>query len=326
MIKKMLALCLGGYSLLATAAFDVVALGVDGGVNSNNLTSYLIRSEKQTPYLALDAGSVLPGIAKGVEKGSFAHVTPELNSTDTLQAYIFRQLIGSYFISHGHLDHVAGLIFGSQHDSKKTVYAQSDTVLTLRNHYFNWLVWPNFTDSGYGQRLGTYRLQTIRPQQRFSLGQTGLSGVMYPLSHNRYPSSMLLISEGENNFAYFGDTGPDTLEHSHKLDNIWQTLGPLIEQKKLKGIIIAISYPNEVADELLHGHLTPAWLLKELKQLQQYSGGVGSLKNLPVVISNIMPSLKQGQNIRTLIKQQLEQGNDLGVKFILMEQGDRQQF
>jgi len=326
MMKKMLALCLSGYSALAMAGFDVVALGVDGGVSDGNLTSYLIRSDKHTQYLALDAGSLLPGIAKGLQKGSFPQVTPELAAPYTPQGYVFRQLIDSYFISHAHLDHVAGLIIGSPQDNKKTIYAQADTVLTLRNHYFNWKAWPNFTDAGNGARLGTYRLQTVRPQQRVTLGLTGLSGVMYPLSHDRYSSSMLLISDREGSFAYFGDTGSDKLEQSRNLDAIWRVLGPLIEQKKLKGMIIETSYPNDVEDKSLYGHLTPAWLLKELKNLQQYIGEEGSLKDLPIVISHIKPSLKQGEDVRATIKQQLEQGNKLGVKFMVMEQGDLQQF
>ncbi|MEE4409666.1 MULTISPECIES: MBL fold metallo-hydrolase [unclassified Serratia (in: enterobacteria)] len=326
MMNKVLALCLSGYSALALAGFDVVALGVDGGVSDGNLTSYLIRSVNQPQYLALDAGSLLPGIAKGLEKGSFPQVTPELAAPYTPQGYVFRQLIGGYFISHGHLDHVAGLIIGSPEDARKNIYAQADTILTLRNHYFNWKAWPNFTDAGNGSRLGTYRLQTVRPQQRFTLGVTGLSGVMYPLSHDRYPSSMLLVSDRSGSFAYFGDTGPDALEQSRNLDTAWRALGPLIEQKKLKGMIIETSYPNGVADKNLYGHLTPAWLLKELENLARYSGGEGSLKDFPVVISHIKPSLKQGEDVRATIKQQLDQGNDLGVKFILMEQGDRQTF
>ncbi|WON76071.1 MBL fold metallo-hydrolase [Serratia sp. UGAL515B_01] len=326
MMKKILALCLGGYSAWALAGFDVVALGVDGGVSDGNLTSYLIRSDSQTQYLALDAGTLLPGIARGLEKGSFPQVTPELAAPYTPQGYIFRKLIDSYFISHGHLDHVAGLIIASPDDEKKTVYAQADTVLTLRNHYFNWKSWPNFTDAGNGTRLGTYRLQTVRPQQPVTLGLTGLSGVLYSLSHDNYSSSMLLVSDREGAFAYFGDTGPDVLEKSRNLDTIWRVLGPLIEQKKLKGMIIETSYPDRAEDQHLYGHLTPTWLLKELKNLQQYSGGEGSLKGLPVVISHIKPTLKQGEDVRAIIKQQLEQGNDLGVKFILMEQGERQQF
>lgn len=325
-MKNILAVCLSGYSALAMAGFELVALGVDGGVSDGNLTSYLIRSDKQTQYLGLDAGSVLPGIANGLEKGSFPQVTPQQAAPYTLQGYIFRQLIDSYFISHGHLDHVAGLVLGSPEDNKKTVYTQADTVLTLRNHYFNWKAWPNFTDAGNGARLGTYRLQTLRPQQRVTLGLTGLSGVMYPLSHQRYASSMLLVSDSEGSLAYFGDTGPDALEQSRNLETIWRTLGPLVAQKKLKGIIIETSYPNEVPDNQLYGHLTPRWLLKELQNLQQYSGGEGALKDLPVVISHIKPSLKQGEDVRATIKQQLAEGNRLGVKFILMEQGERQQF
>ncbi|WP_261247836.1 MBL fold metallo-hydrolase [Serratia ficaria] len=326
MMKTVLALALSGYSALAMAGFEVVALGVDGGVSDGNLTSYLIRSDGKPQYVALDAGSLLPGIAKGLEKGSFPQVPPELAAPYTPQGYVFRQLIGGYFISHGHLDHVAGLIIGAPEDNKKTVYAQADTVLTLRNHYFNWKAWPNFTDAGNGARLGTYRLQTVRPLQRFTLGVTGLSGVMYPLSHDRYPSSMLLVSDNAGAFAYFGDTGPDAVEQSRDLDAAWRALGPLIEQKKLKGMIIETSYPNGIEDKHLYGHLTPAWLLKELKNLARYSGGEGSLKDLPVVIGHIKPSLKQGEEVRATIKQQLEQGNDLGVKFILMEQGDRQTF
>lgn len=81
---------------------------------------------------------------------------------------------------------------------------------------------------------------------------------MYPLSHDRYPSSMLLISNGSEFFAYFGDTGPDKVEQSRDLDTVWRALGPLVEQKKLKGMIIETSYPNGVEDKHLYGHLTPA--------------------------------------------------------------------
>lgn len=326
MMKMVLALYLSGYCTLALAGFDVVALGADGGVSDGNLASFLIRSDDQPKYVALDAGSVLSGIAIGLEKGSFPQVTPELAAPYSPQGYVFRQLIDSYFISHGHLDHVAGLIVGSPEDVKKKIYGQADTVLTLRNHYFNWKAWPNFTDAGNGSRLGTYRLHTVRPLQRFTLGLSRLSGVMYPLSHDRYPSSMLLLTDNSGSFAYFGDTGPDVLEQSRNLDAVWRALGPLIEQKKLKGMIIETSYPNEVEDKHLYGHLTPAWLLKELKNLTQYSGGKGSLQDLPVVISHIKPSLKQGEDVRAAIKWQLEEGNDLGVKFILMAQGDRQTF
>jgi cAMP phosphodiesterase len=40
----------------------------------------------------------------------------------------------------------------------------------------------------------------------FSLGLTRLTGEMYPLSHGKSPSSMLLISSNNATFAYFGDS------------------------------------------------------------------------------------------------------------------------
>ncbi|CNG24324.1 putative 3'%2C5'-cyclic-nucleotide phosphodiesterase [Yersinia frederiksenii] len=316
----------GLFSSLATAGFEVVALGVEGGVTDGNLTSYLIRDDSQPLYLALDAGSVLPGIAKALEKGSFPDITDEMAAPLTRQGYIFRQRINSYFISHAHLDHVSGLIIGSPDDSKKTIYASADTIDVLRNYYFNWRVWPNFTDSGSGTRLGTYRMQLVRPAQSLSLGLTRLTGEMYPLSHDKSPSSMLLVSSNNNAFAYFGDTGPDEIEKSKNLDTVWRKLAEKVKQQQLKGMIIEVSYPNAASDSKLYGHMTPKWLLKELKNLEKYSGEGQPLKGLPVVISHIKPSLQQGQDVRQTIATELQAGNDMGVNFILMEQGDRQQF
>ncbi|VTR33604.1 Low-affinity cAMP phosphodiesterase [Serratia fonticola] len=221
MMKKLLALCLGGYSALAVAGFDVVALGVDGGVSDGNLTSYLIRSDKPDAVSGTGCRNAAAGDCQRAGKGQFSTGHARAGRSLHPQGYIFRQLIGGYFISHGHLDHVAGLILGSPEDSKKTVYAQADTVLTLRNHYFNWKAWPNFTDAGNGSRLGTYRLQTVRPLQRVTLGLTGLSGVMYPLSHDRYPSSMLLVADREGSFATLAIPGR-TRWSSHV---IWITPG-----------------------------------------------------------------------------------------------------
>lgn len=323
MNKHLLALMLTCWASQAMAAFDVVALGVNGGVEEGNLTSYLVRSDDQKLYLGLDAGSVMPGIRKALEKGSFPQVTAENAAPLTPQGAVFRNLIGGYFISHGHLDHLAGLIIGSPEDSKKPIYGTADTIGTLRQHYFNGRVWPNFTDSGSGLRIGTYRLNLQRPEQRFSLGLTGLDGNIYPLSHGGTSSSMILVSRNNQSFAFFGDTGPDEVEKSKNLDTVWRVLGSEIKAKRLKGLIIETSYPDDVPDSKLYGHLTPHWLLKELASLQQHAGGAGSLKDLTVIISHVKPSLKAGADPEKEIMAQLEKGNNLGVKFVRMQQGDR---
>ncbi len=323
MRNQMLALILACSASQAMAGFDVVALGVHGGVEEGNLTSYLIRSDDQKLYLGLDAGSVLPGISKALEKGAFPQVTVENSAPYTPQGAVFRDLIGGYFISHGHLDHLAGLIISSPEDSHKPLYGTADTIGTLRQHYFNGKVWPNFTDAGSGLRIGTYRLNSPRPAQRFSLGLTGLDGVIYPLSHGGTPSSMILVSRKDESFAFFGDTGPDQVEKSKHLETVWRVLGDEVKAKRLQGMIIETSYPDGVPDSKLFGHLTPEWLLKELKVFETASGGAGSLKGLTVIISHVKPSLKAGADPETEIMQQLNKGNDVGVKFVRMQQGDK---
>jgi 3',5'-cyclic-nucleotide phosphodiesterase len=322
----MLALILACSTSQAMAGFDVVALGVHGGVEEGNLTSYLIRSNDEKLYFGLDAGSVLPGISKALEKGAFPQVTVANSAPYTPQGAVFRNLIGGYFISHGHLDHLAGLIISSPEDSHKPIYGTADTIGTLRQHYFNGKVWPNFTDAGSGLRIGTYRLNAPRPAQRFSIGLTGLDGIIYPLSHGGTPSSMILLSRNNESFAYFGDTGPDQVEKAKNLEAVWRVLGDEVKARRLKGMIIETSYPDGVPDSQLFGHLTPEWLLKELKVFEIASGGTGSLKGLTVIISHVKPSLKAGVDPEAEIARQLEKGNDLGVKFVRMQQGDKMEF
>lgn len=82
------------------------------------------------------------------------------------------------------------------------------------------------------------------------------------------------------------------------------------------------SYADPRPDHLLFGHLTPSWLLKSLRELDALAGGQ-ALVGLPVVISHIKFSIKNGQLPEQQILQQLQKDNDLGVRFIVPQQGDR---
>ena len=137
---------------------------------------------------------------------------------------------------------------------------------------------------------------------------------------------MILVRKNKDYFAFFGDTGPDTVEKSTHLDTVWKTLGLKVKSKSLKGIIIEVSYQNGIADKDLFGHLTPEWLLKELQNLEKYSGGKGSLKGLNVIISHVKPTLNKNTDIRSSILGQLKNGNTLGVNFIMLDQGDSMEF
>jgi 3',5'-cyclic-nucleotide phosphodiesterase len=315
-----LQLCIG-ISAAHADGFDVVALGVKGGLDNGDLSSYLIRAQGDRRYLALDAGTLLPGIRQALRHGAFADIATD--GKDTTEGRVYRDLIAGYFISHAHLDHVAGLLIAATDDvGHKPVYALASTNEALSRDYFNWSAWPNFADRGEAPALGRYLLTDEPAGQSFKIADTALTGTIYPLSHDRVVSSMLLLKSGDDYFAYFGDTGPDALSNAHRLAAIWQVLGPLVRRHALKGLLIETSFPNDVPDKLLFGHLTPAWLLRELHALEQAAGGIGSLKGLPVLIGHIKPSLAKDRDPRALIAAQLDAGNTLGIRFVLPQQGD----
>ena len=85
-----------------------------------------------------------------------------------------------------------------------------------------------------------------------------------------------------------------------------------------------------LAEQVLHadipelGHLTPRWLLDSLRDLDKQAGG-NALKGLPVVVSHIKYSLTKEQPQKQML-QELEAGNDLGVRFVIPEQGTRWHF
>jgi len=323
MFPRILALLALGWSATAHAGFEVVALGVDGGVRDGNLTSYLLRADGDPTYLALDAGSLLPGIAQGLERGSFPEATPQAAAPLSPAGYVLKKLIGAVFVSHPHLDHVAGLAIAAPADAPKRLYGLATTLDALVASLFDGTLWANFTDRG---GLGLYRLQPLEPGRPVTLAPTRLTGRAYPLPHAGGTSSMLLVTSGDHAFAYLGDTGPDEVERSTRLVEAWKALAPLAAARRLKGLIVEVSYPNAQPDDRLYGHLTPRWLLAELKKLEARAGGPGALKGLPVVVSHVKPSLDAGVDPETAILKQLNEGNDLGVVFVRLRQGERRRF
>jgi 3',5'-cyclic-nucleotide phosphodiesterase len=326
-LGRLLGALLVGAGLLGAARaadFELVALGVHGGLSDGNLSAYLVRAPGQPHYLALDAGSVVPGIAAAQAQGAFADRQPPAGDPLTPDGYVLRQAIGAYFISHAHLDHVEGLLIAATDDvGPKPIYGLSSSLDALSADYFNWRAWPNFADRGAPPALGRYRLIAESPGQSFSVADTELRGTLYPLTHDRVTSSMILLRHEDAYLAYFGDTGADAVQHSVMLGQAWQVLAPLLRRHALRAIVIECSYPDDVPDAQLFGHLNPAWLLKELHRLAQAAGGSEALRGLPVLVTHIKPSLLAGRDPSALIAAQLAAGNDLGVRFVFPRQGQR---
>lgn len=302
--------------------FEVVALGNSGGVVAGTTTSYIIRDTDSKSYLALDGGSVVNGLEKALEKGNFKDIIVPTDSKYTKLGYIFRESIKGYFLSHAHMDHVAGLVISSTEDTKKNIYALPSVINVIENNIFNWKVWPNFGDTGEGFKLGVYSYKKVEPGKEFEIEGTGLYGRVFPLSHSNYESSMILIRSGEDYFAFFGDTGPDKVEKSKLMDNIWKELGPKLKNGKLKGIILEVSFPNVTEDKNLFGHLTPRWIMEELKVLGKYSGGTENLKNLNIIVNHIKPGFLKDVDNEKVIKKEIEELNIYKIKFFYPQVGE----
>ncbi|MDR7369611.1 3',5'-cyclic-nucleotide phosphodiesterase [Flavobacterium aquidurense] len=289
------------------SAFQVVPLGVKGGIDEKNLSAYLIAPTNTKDYICLDAGTLNSGIEKAIENKVFKVSTSE----------VLRKYIKGYLISHAHLDHVSGLIINSPADSSKTVYATNKCIEMMENHYFNDQTWVNFGDQGVGFPLKKYHFQTLNIAEETPLTNTTMTVKAFSLSHvNPFESTAFLV-KNENDYAlYLGDTGSDEVEKSNDLQTLWTAIAPLVKNKQLKGIFIEVSYPNEQPDKFLFGHLTPNYLMKELHVLETLAGK-DSLKGFKIIITHLKPPAK---NIAK-IKEQLKNQNDLGLKIIFPEQG-----
>lgn len=309
MRQLILSLVLLSSTFCLSQKLEIIPLGIYGGGDESNLSSYLIGVEKTNTYLALDAGTIYSGINKAIEQKTF--------SVDN--KIVLRDYIKGYFISHGHLDHLSGLIINSPEDSNKPIYALPFVIDIFKNNYFTNASWANFGSEGEKPILGKYTYTRVKPSQSFSIENTTLSAEVFELSHvNPQLSSAILVKNNDEYILYFGDTGADRVEKTTKLNYIWEYISPLVINKNLKTILIEVSFPNSQAEDKLFGHLTPKLLNEELGNLANHTGKE-SLKGLNIVITHLKPS---GTAITT-IKKELSDNNQYGVNFIFPEQGKK---
>ncbi|RZL08250.1 MAG: 3',5'-cyclic-nucleotide phosphodiesterase [Hymenobacter sp.] len=297
----------GGAQSVAGPAFTVVPLGVKGGLTEGNLSAYLVAAAGSPAYICLDAGSLRPGVEKAVANHVF---------TASVDAVLTQQIKG-YCLSHPHLDHVAGLLLNAPDDTPKPIYGLPACLATVQQDYFNWRAWPNFGNGGTPPALGKYQLRALVPAQETPLENTPLSVQAFALSHGPGMQSTAFLVRSRNSYLlYLGDTGPDELEKSSCLRNLWQAVQPLVQANQLKAIFIEASYPNSQPPAQLFGHLTPALLLRELATLAQLTGPA-AMRGLPVVVTHLKPT----PGNEALIKKELMESNALPVKLIFPEQG-----
>ncbi|PGH04464.1 hypothetical protein GX51_03455 [Blastomyces parvus] len=163
-------------------SFHVIVLGSSGGPREDIVSALLVRSTATNwstgSVIAIDAGTLLGGIIRALEAsssvedekstdvklrmtgGPFAGLELPNSTTGANAAYIFREIISSVFITHPHLDHLAGLAVNTPlveaQSNPKIVAALPPTIAAIKNHIFNDITWPNLSDEDGGAGLITY--------------------------------------------------------------------------------------------------------------------------------------------------------------------------
>jgi len=299
-----------GFSLFAQnkskPVFKVIPLGVYGGMDESNLSSYMLGVKGSDQYICLDAGTLHAGIVKASVKKLFPAAQD-----------ILKNNVMGYLISHPHLDHLSGLIINSPDDTLKNIYGLPFCLDIIQDKYFSWKSWANFADKGEAPMLKKYHYVYLNPDSVITLANTSMSLRTFELSHSSpYKSTAFLINSGNAYVLYLGDTGADEIEKSNRLLALWQAITPLIKANQLRGIFIETSFPNEQSNSKLFGHLTPALLMQEMQQLSSLTGS-DELKKVSIIVTHIKPT---GNN-ESVIKAQLKTNNPLNLKLVFPKQG-----
>ncbi len=171
--------------------------------------------------------------------------------------------IDHIFVTHSHLDHVACIPFlvdtvGGMRQSPITVHATHETLATLREHMFNWKIWPDFTSIPDRDRP-YLRYQSFRPGETTELDGRRIRSL--PANHV-VPAVGFHLDSGEGSLVFTGDTTTN--------DALWEEVNRI---ENLRYLIIETAFPNaEKALATASKHLTPDMLAQELSKFTRSAG------------------------------------------------------
>ncbi|KAG8895079.1 3',5'-cyclic-nucleotide phosphodiesterase pde1 [Tulasnella sp. 403] len=187
--------------------------------------------------------------------------------------------IQSFIITHGHLDHVMSLVIsaGSQGGSTKYILGLPQTIQILET-IFNGLIWPRLA-ARQGELAPEffYRYKPVSPHDQYVRVANGISACVMPVSHGSseqsldgtYESSAWFVRNdlSGREFLFFGDVEPDSLSLNPRTRAVWRMAAPKIRDKTLNTIFLECSWRSQRAASELYGHLSPPYVLDELRSL-----------------------------------------------------------
>lgn len=211
----------------------VTVLGCSGGIAGTHLrtTSLLVDDD-----ILIDAGT-------GVGDLSLAQLAR----------------IDHVFLTHSHLDHIAclPLMIDTVSDLRRTpliVHATAATLEILRQHIFNWAIWPDFTRIPDENRP-LLRFQPITVGQWQDINGRRIGAL--PARHT-VPAVGYALDSGNACLAFTGDTTV--------CDELWQAINAL---PRLRHLIIETAFGDaEAWLAKASMHLCPSMLIAELEKLE----------------------------------------------------------
>jgi cAMP phosphodiesterase len=225
---------------------DLRVIGCHGGETPKHRTSAFVVGGR----LAIDAGSITSGMT----------IAEQASLTACL-------------VSHAHLDHIRDLATLADNRCQMrspplVVAGTRETLAALRQHFFNNLIWPDFSKIPSDDQP-TIVFQEMPLESPVEVG--GYTVVAVPVSHT-IEASGFIVRDARDAIAYSGDTGPT--------DRFWQLLN---EVPNLRGLLMEVSFPNdEQGLATASGHHTPKTLARDLAKFRAPA-------DLPTLLYHIKP-------------------------------------
>lgn len=213
-------------------SLNVRILGASGGIGPGHRTTSILIDDD----ILIDAGSGLGDL-----------------ELDGLRA------IRHVFLTHSHLDHIAflPLLADTVFDNTAQpieVYGLPETLQALRDHIFNWVIWPDFTSLPSAERP-LLELHPLAPGSTCSIGQRHIRAL--PAVHSVPAVGYCVEHDCGASFAFSGDTTSS--------ERLWPALNAL---PRLDLLMIEAGLPDEM--ETMAGlarHYTPRHLGEDLMRL-----------------------------------------------------------
>ena len=224
-------------------------LGCHGGASVRHRTTSFVVDER----LGIDAGALAAGL--------------------TLEEQI---AIDAVLLSHSHMDHVADLgtlaDLSQQAGTTVVVAGIPPTVEALRTHFFNDVLWPDFTRIPSAEAPAV-ELRVLAEEEPARFGH--LEALPIPVHHSVPSCGYLITSDEGGCLAYSGDTGPT--------ERFWEVTRARTD---LRAVITEVSYPDRQHDlAAISGHLTPALLVQQLGQLNR--------TDVPILLYGMKPFFEE---------------------------------